>query len=276
MVYSLSLSKIHENLSLGRNDYNTYQIKLHLENSNDQLIAIYVEREQDNSTFTQISTTHGTFYRHALASSNFFDVFDYNTAYVSFFPEMIYSSGIGIPNQDSSSNLEIFLSEDVSGSNTFSDQLTTSKSGGAAYITPDISNIYCDSPTNKEIIIGQFTTYGYPFGRLNFFIFPEGNQDNAIRRALTYSWADMSGADLSGTDLRSGDFSGVDFTNADLSGADLTNTDLSGADLTGATLTNTNLILAKNIQHAIFTNATGPSIKHIDMDSTSFTLSSIL
>ena len=52
--------------------------------------------------------------------------------------------------------------------------------------------------------------------------------------------------------------------------------DLSGADLTGANLTNTNVLLAKNIQHAIFTNASGPSIKHIDINSSSFTLSTIL
>ena len=95
------------------------------------------------------------------------------------------------------------------------------------------------------------------------------------------SGADFTNATLTGANLTNSILTGANLTNsiltgADLSGANLSGADLSGANLSGAILTNTNLILAKNIQHAIFTNATGPSIKHIDMDSTSFTLSTIL
>ena len=134
------------------------------------------------------------------------------------------------------------------------------------------------------------------------------NNSLANRVITNLTDADLSGVDLAGVDLSGAVLTGaktgpllsgpinvpsnyqtisgsneiwivgsnVNLTGADLTSADFTGADLTGVNFTGVDLTGSKLLSATNIQHAIFTNASGPSIKYINIDTTSFTLSSIL
>ena len=80
------------------------------------------------------------------------------------------------------------------------------------------------------------------------------------------SWADLSGAILSGANLFEADLSKANLTGADLFGADLTGADLSGADLTGADLSGAYLsganLFGANLSKA---NLTGADLSGADL-----------
>ena len=80
--------------------------------------------------------------------------------------------------------------------------------------------------------------------------------ENALKRKVNLSVADLSGADLSGANLAGANLARANMTGADLTRADLTGANMTGAGLAGADLSHTNLT---------HTNLSGANLSRADL-----------